>query len=137
MKKHRGLLISLAAVILIAGACRAVWVATAEYPEPGEVIDVPVNEVPSLTLTLEEPGFSPFRGYTLRFAIAADTPEPYLLHQRPGENFWLEAHIDGQWRRLVCTLNPDVYFDQEDTLGADTIPPPSVSPRCWPFPPPR
>ena len=72
MKKYRGWVIALLLILLCIGGVRLVLRATAEYPALGEPVSYPVNQVEGFTLSIETPTWSPFRGYTIRWAVSAE-----------------------------------------------------------------
>lgn len=100
MKKYRGWLIAVLCIILCAGAVWLTLQITAEYPTLGEPVSYPVNQVEGFDLTIEEPTWSPFKGYTIRWAVEAESKEAYSF-DTDGPGFeYLERCIDGQWYRL-------------------------------------
>ena len=75
MKKHSGWLILAAFVAVLAVGAGLTMKLAAVYPGLGEAADYPVNDVGGFELTLEEPSFTPFAGYTVRWKVTADTGE--------------------------------------------------------------
>jgi len=91
------------------GAARLILSATAEYPSLGELALYPVNELSGFTLSIEEPVWSPFRGYTLRYGIEIDSKEVCVASDEESAFEQLEMLSDGVWHRLSCrraTFNP-------------------------------
>ena len=43
----------------------------------GEPVSYPVNQVDGFELTIEKPTWSPFKGYTIRWAVTANSKEIY------------------------------------------------------------
>ena len=41
----------------------------------GEPVSYPVNQVEGFELTIEKPTWSPFKGYTIRWAVTANSKE--------------------------------------------------------------
>lgn len=121
MKKLRGLLICLLILTVFAGGVWLTLHLTAEYPAPGEPVSHPVNQVPGFTLTLYEPTWSPFKGYSLRYHVAAESETAYTFTAYPSAGFeHLEQQADGQWRRLTGSPPPEEFTDfapLEFTLG--------------------
>lgn len=79
MKKYRGWLILLIFAIICAGGVWLTLQVTAEYPALGEAVSYPVNQVDGFELSIEKPTWSPFKGYTIRWAITANSKEIYSL----------------------------------------------------------
>ena len=121
--KHCRELVGWAVVIaLFAGVIWLILRLTAEYPALGEPVSYPVNQVDGFELTIEKPGWSPFRGYTIRWAVTADSEEVYTFsHNWESEpDFtYLERCIDGQWYRLRCTQDDFAFNTIEFPLGGD------------------
>jgi len=102
MKRYRGWIAFLILIALCAGGVWLTLRVTAEYPALGEPVSCPVNQVPGFELTIEEPSWSPFKGYLIRWDVQADSEDIYYFideGQEPGFEF-LERCIDGQWYRL-------------------------------------
>lgn len=109
MKRYRGVLNFAIFLAVCAGLIGLVLHFTAHYPALGETVSYPVNEVEGFTLSIQEPGWSPFRGYTLRYKIDIDSEKVYTLTREDSKNFeGLEYFTDGQWHRLLS---------QEETVG--------------------
>ena len=67
MKRCRGWV---ALLVFIALCVVGVWFtlkATAEYPALGEPVSYPVNQVDGFELAIEDPSWSPFKGYTIKW----------------------------------------------------------------------
>ena len=74
----------------------------------GEPVSYPVNQVDGFELTIEKPTWSPFKGYTIRWAVTANSKEIYSFGEDGSPGFeYLERHIDGQWYRL--TYSQDIF----------------------------
>ena len=109
MKHCRGRVIFAAVLALGWGAARLILSVTAEYPSLGEPALYPVNELSGVILSVEEPVWSPFRGYTLRYGIEIDSKEVCLASDEESAFEQLEMLSDGVWHRLSCrraTFNP-------------------------------
>lgn len=109
MKHCCGWVIFAAVLALGWGAARLILSATAEYPSLGEPALYPVNELSGFTLSIEEPVWSPFRGYTLRYGIEIDSKEVCVASDEESAFEQLEMLSDGVWHRLSCrraTFNP-------------------------------
>lgn len=121
MKKYRGWLILLIFVIICAGSVWLTLQVTAEYPALGEAVSYPVNQVDGFELSIEKPTWSPFKGYTIRWAITANSKEIYSLVEDGGSGFeHLERCIDGQWYRLAYSQDTFSFNDLEFSLGGDS-----------------
>ena len=111
MKKFRGLLICLLILTVCAGGVWLTLHLTAEYPALGEPVSYPVNQVPGFTLTLAEPSWSPFKGYSLRYDVAAESETVYTFTSYHSAGFeHLEQQADGQWHRLTVSPPPPEEF---------------------------
>mgnify|MGYP005926023119 FL=1 len=74
----------------------------------GEPVSYPVNQVDGFELTIEKPTWSPFKGYTIRWAVTANSKEIYSFGEDGSPGFeYLERHIDWQWYRL--TYSQDIF----------------------------
>ena len=84
-------------------------------------MDYPVNQLEGFALDIEEPAWSPFRGYTLRYEVTADSDDVYRFVQDPGgPGFeFLERCVDGQWYRLVPSRKSVSYAPLEFALGGE------------------
>jgi len=122
MKKFRGWLILAAFIALCGGAVWLTLRVTAEYPTLGEPVSYPVNQVEGFELTIEEPVWSPFRGYTIRWRVAADSDEVYhFIHESENPGFeFLERQIDGQWYRLGYSQEYFSINSADYELGGNT-----------------
>lgn len=117
MKRYRGWIIFLVFIVLCAGGIwLTLWV-TAEYPAIGEPVSDPVNQVGGFELTIEEPSWSPFQGYTIRWTVTADSKEVYsFISDGPGFEY-LERRVNGQWYRLGYSQDVFPFNRTEFTLG--------------------
>lgn len=94
---------------------------TAEYPTLGEPVSYPVNQVDGFELTIEKPKWSPFKGYTIRWAVTANSKEIYSFNEDGGPGFeYLEHYIDGQWYRLTYSQDTFPFNNLEFSLGGDS-----------------
>lgn len=103
MKRYRGWIILVALIALGADGVWFTLQATAEYPSLGEPVSYPVNQVEEFELTIEEPTWSPFRGYTINWTVTATSKAVYTFShdwEKEPDFAYLERHIDGQWYRL-------------------------------------
>ena len=109
LKKYRGWLILVLLLLLSAGGIWLTLRVTAEYPALGELVSYPVNQVKGFELTISEPVWSPFTGYTLDYNVSADSEEVYyFIKESEKPDFeYLEHYVDGQWYRLGYTQD---YF---------------------------
>ena len=108
MKRYRGWIILLIFIVICAGGVWLTLRVTAEYPTLGEPVSYPVNQVDGFELTIEKPTWSPFKGYTIRWAVTANSKEIYSFGEDGSPGFeYLERHIDGQWYRL--TYSQDIF----------------------------
>lgn len=121
MKRYR---LWIALLILVAFCAGGVWLtlqATAEYPMLGEPVSYPVNQVQGFELTIEEPSWSPFKGYTIRYNVSADSEEVYYFieeGEKPGFEY-LEHCVDGQWYRLGYSQEHFSFNTMEFALGGE------------------
>ncbi len=121
MKKYRGWLIFAAFIALCGGAVWLTLRVTAEYPALGEPVSYPVNQVEGFELSIKEPAWSPFRGYTIHWKVTADSDEVYHFIQQsesPGFEF-LERQIDGQWYRLGYSQEDFPISSEDFALGGE------------------
>ena len=119
MKRYRGWLILLVFLGFCAGGVWLTLRLTAEYPTLGEPVSYPVNQVNGFELTIEEPSWSPFKGFMIRWAVAADSKEVYIFAE-DGPGFeYLERCIDGQWYRLGYSQNDFPFNRAEFALGGE------------------
>ena len=118
MKHYRGL-IKFAVFIVVCAAI--IWIIlhiTAEYPALGEPVSYEVNNIEGFNLTIEEPTYSIFKGYSIRYEIEIDSEEVYYLDNDSQEFEFLECYIDGQWYRLECQ-NEAIGFNVWDVGGRE------------------
>lgn len=103
MKRFRGSLIFLAVVLICVGGVWLTLRATAEYPRLGDPVSYPVNQVEGFELSISEPSYSPFKGYTVKWKVTANSETVYyFIHdgEAPNTFEYLEQYVDGQWYRL-------------------------------------
>lgn len=123
MKKHWGwILFSTLAALCVLGA----WLilrASAEYPALDAPVSYPVNQVDGFELTIEKPSWSPFKGYTIRWKVSANSEDVYTFSKEgEGSGFeYLERLADGQWYRLGYTQDafPSHTAATEFRLGGE------------------
>lgn len=116
MKRLRGWGTALGILTVCAVLTGILLQATAHVPELGEAVEETVNDTPGVTLTMEKPRWTPFKGYVLAWTVTANTDETYTFHMMDGETedfAWLERWQDGQWRCLISEKtwpwNPNVF----------------------------
>ncbi len=122
MKRCRKLLILLALLFVCIGGVWTISRVTAEYPPLGEAVSYPVNQVEGFELGMEKPSFSPFRGYTLRWQVAAESDDVYYFVQdgeAPNTFEYLECNVNGQWFRLGYLQDASPFTTMEFALGAE------------------
>ena len=120
MKRYRGWIILLIFIVICAGGVWLTLRVTAEYPTLGEPVSYPVNQVDGFELTIEKPTWSPFKGYTIRWAVTANSKEIYSFGEDGSPGFeYLERHIDGQWYRLTYSQDIFPFNNLEFSLGGD------------------
>lgn len=120
MKRYRGWTILLIFIAICAGSVWLTLRVTAEYPALGEAVSYPVNQVDGFELTIEKPTWSPFKGYTIRWAVTADSNEIYSFAEGNSGFEYLERCIDGQWYRLTCLQDTFSFNDLEFSLGGES-----------------
>lgn len=120
MKKYRGWVIALLLILLCIGGVRLVLRATAEYPALGEPVSYPVNQVEGFTLSIETPTWSPFRGYTIRWAVSAESEDIYTFSTENADFSNLERCVDGQWYRLKRSQDMENLSHLDFPLGGDS-----------------
>ncbi len=117
MKKARGWCI---AAVVICVICIGIWgigKATEEYPEIGEAVSYAVNDVDDISLEIDEPSWSPFHGYTIRWKVNTESENTYRF-DADGTGFeFLECCIDGKWYRLAYTQDNFPYNSLSFELG--------------------
>ena len=87
----------------------------------GEPVSYPVNQVEGFELTIEKPTWSTFKGYTIRWAVTANSKEIYSFGEDGSPGFeYLERHIDGQWYRLTYSQDIFPFNNLEFSLGGDS-----------------
>lgn len=79
MKRYRGWIVLFIFVVICSGGIWLTLQLTAEYPTLGEQVSYPVNQVEGFELTIEEPSWSPFRGYSIRWKVKADSEDVYYF----------------------------------------------------------
>ena len=124
MKKYRGWIILLMSFLICAAG---IWAAfkvtekvTAEYPSMGDTVSYPVNQVDGFELTISQPSFSMFRGYTVDWKVTMNSQDVYyfiLDGEAPNTFKYLERKVDGQWHRLGYTQDNFPFTTGEDALG--------------------
>ena len=69
----------------------------------------------------DRPTWSPFKGYTIRWAVTANSKEIYSFGEDGSPGFeYLERHIDGQWYRLTYSQDIFSFNNLEFSLGGDS-----------------
>ena len=119
MKKMKGLIIAAAVIGIIGVSIWGIGKATEEYPEIGEVVSYTVNDEDDITLEIEEPTWSPFRGYTIRWQVTTseDCQNVYRFQEDgPGCDL-LELYQDGEWHRLAYTEESVPFNEMVFTVG--------------------
>ena len=122
MKRYRGWIAFLVFIAICAGGVWLTLQVTAEYPSLGEEVSYPVNQVEGFELTIEEPSWSPFKGYSIRWNVDADSEDVYYFIQdgEPPNRFeYLERCVDGQWYRLAYTQDDFPFTTIEFALGGE------------------
>ena len=120
MKRYRGWMILLLCVALFTGGVRLVLWATADYPTLGEPVSFPVNQVEGFDLTIQEPFWSPFKGYTIRWSVSAESEEIYTFVSDGPDFEYLERCIGRQWYRLAYSQENLPFNQLEFALGGET-----------------
>lgn len=122
MKRYRGWL---ALLVFIALCASGVWLTlkvTAEYPALGEPVSYPVNQIDGFELTIDEPSWSPFKGYTISWKVTANSEDVYyFIHdgEAPNTFEYLECNVDGQWYRLSYSQDTFPFTTIEFALGGE------------------
>lgn len=122
MKKYRGWIVLLAFIAICAGGVWLTLQATAEYPTLGEPVFYSVNQVEGMELTIEELSWSPFKGYSIRWKVVANSEDIYYFIQdgEPPNSFeYLEHYVDGQWYRLGYLQDDFPFTTIEFALGGE------------------
>ena len=122
MKQYRRWLILLVLVALCSGGIWLTLQVTAEYPTLGEPVSYPVNQVEGFELTIDEPSWSPFKGYSIRWEVTADSEDVYYFiedGEDPNTFEYLECYIDGQWYRLGYSQDNFPFTMIEFALGGE------------------
>jgi len=119
MKRYRGWLILLLILTLCGGGIYHTLRATAEYPPLGEPVSYPVNQVEGFELKINEPSWSPFRGYTINWKVEADSDKAYTFTDGGPGFEYLERFADGQWHRLGYTQDNFSFNSLELALGGE------------------
>jgi len=122
MKRYRGLIVLLALAAFCAGGVWLTLQITAEYPTIGEPVSYEVNQVDGFELSIEEPTWSPFKGYSIRWKVRADAQDVYyFVHdgEAPNSFEFLEQYADGQWHRLGYTQDSFPFTTLEFALGGE------------------
>jgi len=122
MKRYRGWIILLIFTALCGGGIWLTLQVTAEYPILAESVSYPVNQVEGFELKIEEPTWSPFKGYSIRWKVRADSQDVYyFVHdgEAPNSFEFLEHYVDGQWYRLGYTQNNFSFTTLEFALGGE------------------
>lgn len=118
MKRYRRWMILFIFIVFCAGGAWLTLQVTAEYPGLGEPVSYPVNQVDGFALTIEKPSWSPWKGYTIRWTVAADSEEVYSFTTDGAGFTYFERRLDGQWYRLKCER--DAFFNSLDfPLGGE------------------
>lgn len=122
MKRYRGWIISFILTAICIGGIWLILGNTAEYPTIGESVSYPVNQVDGFELTIEGPSWSPFKGYTIRWAVSASSEEIYTFHNDGADFEYLERCIDSQWYRLGYSQDKQYSLNNtpEFALGGES-----------------
>ena len=122
MKRCRGWV---ALLVFIPLCVVGVWFtlkATAEYPALGEPVSYPVNQVDGFELAIEDPSWSPFKGYTIKWKVTANSEDAYTFSWNPQieSGFeYLERRMDGQWYRLEYSQDSFSFNNLDFSLGGE------------------
>lgn len=121
MKRYRSLVALAIFLLLCGGISWLVLHVTAQYPALGEPVSYPIDQGDGFALTMEEPSWSPFTGYTLRWNVEADSENTYVFIADASSPFeYLERQVDGQWYRLDCQRESDGLSELRFELGGDS-----------------
>lgn len=121
MKRYRVWIASLVFIAICAGGIWLTLQVTAEYPSLSEEVSYPVNQVDGFELTIEKPSWSPFKGYTIRYKVSANSKDIYYFTQdgEAPDFAFLEQYIDGQWYRLGYLEETFPFNTVEFALGGE------------------
>ena len=123
MKRYRCWIILHATAVLCSGGAWLTLQVTAEHPALGDPVSYPVNQVDGFELTIEEPSWSPFKGYTIRWKVTANSEDVYAFsidgNDSEPDFSYLEQYADGQWHRLQYSQDDFGHNDIEFLLGRD------------------
>ena len=101
MKQHLKKLSPLIWAALFIGVIWVVFQMTSEYPTLGQPVSYPVNQLEGFALSINEPSWKFFRGYTIRYKIQYQSEKLYQLIQESGKGYChLDKLVDGQWYRM-------------------------------------
>ena len=120
MKRHRRWLILLLCAGFCIGGVRLILWATADWPALEDPVSYPVNQVEGFELTIGEPSWSPFTGYTIQWSVSAESEEIYVFVSDVPFFEYLERCVDGQWYRLARSQENLPYNPLEFSLGGQT-----------------
>ncbi len=119
MKRYRGWIVLFIFIVICAGGVWLTLRVTAEYPTLGEPVSYPVNQVDGFELTIEKPSWSPFRGYSIRWAVTAASKEVYTFFTDGAGFAFLERYVDGKWYRLEYSQDNFPFNSLEFPLGGE------------------
>jgi len=124
MKRYSGWIKLIIFIALCAAIIFFTLQITAEYPALGEQVSYPVNQIEGFELTIEEPSWSPFKGYTIRWKVSADSEEVYFFVE-DGNGYeyggfeYLERLVDEQWYRLGYSQEHFAPLSLDFALGGN------------------
>lgn len=87
MSKYRSLWKWILFLTVCAGIVWLVLHVTANYPELGEPVDYPVNDIPGIELTLEKQKWLPFTGHSFHWHMDVDT-DPTIFKKSIWNTKW-------------------------------------------------